>query len=81
MPFGSASVSRKPAGFAPLAARSDRLTRSAFCATASGGSSGKEMHAADDGVGREHQLVARRRRQHARRRRSGRARRDAARAA
>ena len=41
-PFGNASVSRKPAGFAPLAARSDRLTRSAFCAIASGGSSGKK---------------------------------------
>jgi len=40
--FGNASVSTKPAGFAPLAARSDRLTRSAFFAIASGGSLGKK---------------------------------------
>ena len=40
-PAGNASVSRKPTGFAPLAARSDRFTRSALRAIASGGSSGK----------------------------------------
>jgi len=40
--FGSASVSRNPAGFAPLAARSDRFTPSALQATASGGSSAKK---------------------------------------
>jgi hypothetical protein len=37
----SAIDSRKPSGRAPLAARSERLTRSAFFATAPGGSSGK----------------------------------------
>ncbi len=34
--------SRKPSGLAPLAARSERLTRKAFLATASAGSSGKK---------------------------------------
>ena len=38
----SAIDSRKPSGRAPLAARSERLTRSAFLATAAGGSSGKK---------------------------------------
>src|SRR3569623_298728 len=42
MSFGSASETRKPSGLAPLAARSDRFTRSAFCATALAGSSGKK---------------------------------------
>ena len=38
----SASVSTKPAGVAPLAARSDRFTRSALRAMVSGGSSGRK---------------------------------------
>ena len=42
VPSGSASVSRNPSGFAPLAARSERVVRSAFLATVSGGSSGKK---------------------------------------
>ena len=40
--FGSASDSRKPSGFAPLAARSDRFTRSALLATVCAASSGKK---------------------------------------
>src|SRR6516165_7545170 len=38
----NASVSRKPAGIAPLAARSDKFLRSALRATVSGGSSGRK---------------------------------------
>ncbi len=40
--FGSASDSRKPSGLAPLAARSDRLTRSALRATSRAASSAKK---------------------------------------
>ena len=39
---GSISVSKKPLGSAPLAARSERLTRSALAAIAPGGSSAKK---------------------------------------
>ena len=39
---GNASASRKPSGSAPLAARSDTLTRSALRAMASGASSAKK---------------------------------------
>jgi hypothetical protein len=38
----SASVSTKPAGVAPLAARSERFTRKAFLATVCGGSSDRK---------------------------------------
>ena len=41
-PFGQRERQQKARGFAPLAARSDRLTRSALRAIASGGSSGKK---------------------------------------
>jgi len=41
-PRGRASVRTKPSGFAPLAARSEMLTASAFQPIASGGSSGKK---------------------------------------
>ena len=60
---GRASDSRKPSGRAPFAARSDKFTRSALRATVCSGILGKKMHAADDGVGLEHQIAARRRRE------------------
>ena len=63
---GSDQRQQEARGFAPLAARSERLTRSALRATAVGRIVRKEMHAADDGVGLEHQLVAGRRREHGR---------------
>ena len=61
---GSASDSRKPSGCAPLAARSERLTRSALRADRVRRIVGKKMHAGDDAVGREHEIAARRRRDH-----------------
>src|SRR6185312_13349690 len=42
MSFGSASETRKPSGVAPLAARSERLTRSALRATSAASSWGKK---------------------------------------
>ena len=54
----SASVSTNPAGVAPFAARSLRLTRSALRARVSGGSPEQKMHALDDGVRRDHDVVA-----------------------
>ena len=60
--FGSASDNRKPSGIAPLAARSERLTRKRFARDVAGVFAGKEMHAADQGIGGEHQLAAGRRR-------------------
>ena len=61
---GSAIESRNPAGLAPLAARSERFIRSALRPIVSGRIVGKKMHAGDDAVGREHEIAARRRREH-----------------
>ena len=60
---GSASVSRNPSGRAPLAARSERFTRSAFLATVSGGSSGKKCTPPTMPSDGEHEIAARGRRE------------------
>ena len=58
----SDSDEQKAERLAPLAARSDRFIRSALRPMASGRIVGKDMHAGDDAVGRQHEVAAGRRR-------------------
>ena len=62
-PFGSASVSRKPARLRALGGEIGQVDPQRLLRDRLGRIVGKEMHAADNGVGREHEVVARRRRQ------------------
>ncbi len=59
--FGSASDNRNPSGRAPLAAKIGKVHAQGFARHRMRGVVGEKMHAADNGVGLEHQIAAGRR--------------------